>query len=151
MSERRMTGLFDSITSSVDTRPHACGGDSCQVCELDRERGWLTDRAPKPKALARSSDPATSKAAARSLSRESMLRVLLTAFGHKNATAEEAATAAEVDPWAASKRVSDLLNSGLIEVAIVNGNEITRRGSSGRFQRVLRITDEGRSWLAANE
>jgi hypothetical protein len=151
MSERRMTGLFDSVTSSVDTRPHACGGDACQVCELDRERGWLTDRAPKPKALARSSDPATSKAAARSLSRESMLRVLLAAFGHKNATAEEAATAAEVDPWAASKRVSDLLNSGLIEVAIVNGNEITRRGSSGRFQRVLRITNEGRAWLATNE
>ena len=151
MSERRMSSLFESTTSSVDTRPHACGGDACQVCELDRERGWLTDRAPKAKALARSSDPASSKAAARSLNRETMLRVLLLAFAHQSATAEEAATAAEVDPWAASKRVSDLLNAGLIEVAVANGKEIQRRGSSGRFQRVLRITDEGRSWLSANE
>lgn len=145
--------MFDNLfaSSSVDTRPHACAGDACQVCELDRERGWLTDRAPKPKALARKSGPATSKAAAHSPNRESMLRVLLLAFAQQSATAEEAANAAEVDAWAASKRVSDLLNAGMIEVAVANGKEIQRRGSSGRFQRVLRITDEGRSWLSANE
>lgn len=136
-------------TASLDTRPHACAHEACQVCALDRERAQgLTSRAPRARALSRRNDPATSKSAARSLDRESMLRALLLVFGNMSSTAEEAANAAGIEPWAASKRVSDLLSAGLIEVAIANGRELQRRGSSGKFQRVLRITDSGRAAIA---
>lgn len=139
-------------TASVDTRPHACAHEYCQVCALDRERAErVSASVPGPKALARRGDPGTSKAAARNLDRESMLHALLSTFATISGTAEETALRADIDPWAASKRVSDLLNAGLIEVAIVNGKELQRRGSSGKFQRVLRITERGRASLAAKQ
>ena len=139
-------GLFQS--ASIDKRPHACAGEVCGVCAFDRDRAaGITRLVPGAKALARKSDPATSKVAARGLERESMLRALLVAFNDMSSTSEEAANAANVDPWAASKRVSDLLNAGLVEVATANGKDLTRRGSSGKFQRVLRITERGRESL----
>lgn len=149
-----MIGMSDALfnTASVDTRPHACAGEVCQVCALDRERAaGLTRMVPGARALARRGDPSTSKSAARSLDRESMLHVLLSSFASISGTAEEAANRAGIDAWAASKRVSDLLNAGLIEVATVNGKELQRRGSSGKFQRVLRITERGRASLASKQ
>lgn len=134
--------LFDR--SLLDTRPHACAGAVCQVCALDREReARISASVPGPRALARRSDPATSKAAARNVERESMLRALLMEFARADLTAEEAAARAGMDAWAASKRVSDLLNAGHIEQIIVDGEPLTRAGSSGRQQRVLRVTMAG--------
>lgn len=131
-------------TASVDTRPHACAHEYCQVCALDRERAErVSASVPGPKALARRGDPGTSKAAARNVERDSMLTALLTEFASADLTAEEAAHRARLDPWASSKRVSDLLNSGHIEPIIVEGDTLTRAGSSGRQQRVLRITMRG--------
>lgn len=128
-------------TASIDTRPHACAHEYCQVCALDRERAErISASAPGPRALARRGDPGTSKAAARNLERESMLAALLTQFARADLTAEEAAQRASLDPWASSKRVSDLLNAGHIEPILVDGEPMTRAGSSGRQQRVLRIT-----------
>ena len=149
-----MSAMSDALfnSASVDTRPHACAGEVCQVCALDRDRAaGITRRVPGPGALARRGDPGTSKAAARNLDRESMLHALLSSFETISGTAEETALRADIDPWAASKRVSDLLNAGLIEVATVNGKELQRRGSSGKFQRVLRITDRGRASLASKQ
>jgi len=131
-------------TASVDTRPHACAHEYCQVCALDRERAErVSASVPGPKALARRRDPGTSKAAARNVERDSMLTALLTEFARADLTAEEAAHRAQLDPWASSKRVSDLLNAGHIEPIIVEGDTLTRAGSSGRQQRVLRITMRG--------
>lgn len=141
-----MIGMSEHLfnPASVDTRVHACGGDSCQVCALDRERAQrITGSVPGPRALARRSDPGTSKAAARDLERESMLAALLKEFARADLTAEEAAQRARLDPWASSKRVSDLLNAGHIEPIIVDGEPLTRKGSSGRQQRVLRVTMRG--------
>jgi len=94
-----------------------------------------------PREHARTSDPETSHAAARALGGKagSMLRDLLEAYGTADLTAEEAAeergyTAAD-GAW---KRVSDLTNAGLVEPT---GE--TRPASSGRQQRVLRITRLG--------
>lgn len=100
---------------------------------------------------ARSTDPETSKGAARLLGGKAGTmrhRLLLTydmdarAWGF-GLIAEEAAlrcgyTAAD-GAW---KRVSDLLNAGLLE-----DTGRTRPGSSGRQQRVLRITEKGRAAL----
>lgn len=149
MPERRISGegsMFGGLftTSSIDTRPHACGGDACQVCRLDRERGWISDSGvPDARKLARTGDPGTSKAAAAALQRESMLRALLNEFARADLTAEEAARRASLDPWAASKRVSDLLNAGHIEPVYEDDTAVTRPGTSGRQQRVLRITMRG--------
>lgn len=100
-----------------------------------------------PRELARSTDPATSKAAAARAQRKSMLDSLLAAFCvHGQMTAEEAAHAcgytAEDGAW---KRVSDLLAVGMLEVVVLpGGQEKTRSGSSGRAQRVLQATKAGR-------
>lgn len=127
-----------------DVRPHGCAGDICQVCQLDRERGLkIESKVPKPRALARNSDPSTSKQAAAFLTRETMLRSLLQEFARADLTSEEAAARCNLDPWAVSKRVSDLLNAGHIEPVYEHGEVITRPGSSGRQQRVLRITPAG--------
>jgi len=135
-------GLF-ALSGSVDTRPHACGGEACQVCALDRARGI-----PTAEKLARRTDPATSKEAAASLHRNTLLRSLLIEFGRADLTAEEAGTRAGLDEssgyW---KRVSDLLNAGYIEPVIVDGEMLTRIASSGRQQRVLRITSKGSDQL----
>lgn len=99
--------------------------------------------------LARETDPDTSKEAARKLDAGragSMRRRLLSCFISGPMTAEEAASAAgygpEVGAW---KRVSDLLNLGLVEDS---GKK--KLGSSGRPQRILSITDLGLSSLEAS-
>jgi hypothetical protein len=135
--------LFDRRL--LDTRPHACAGAVCQVCALDRAReAGLSASAPGRNALARRKDPSTSKAAAQAVERESILRALLTQFARADLTAEEAAAQAGLDErsgyW---KRVSDLQNAGHIETIIVDGEPLTRTGSSGRQQRVLRVTMAG--------
>lgn len=104
---------------------------------------------PAPRELARLEDPDTSHAAARALAgkagtmRRRLLAVYVKAPG--GLTAEEAADRAGFDPaegpW---KRVSDLTNMDLIRPT---GK--TRAASSGRQQRVLRITDAGREALGA--
>lgn len=97
---------------------------------------------PDPRTLARVTDPETSQTAAWRLSGKAgtMRRVLLECYTHDGGmTAEEAAIragfTAEDGAW---KRVSDLLNAGLLE-----DTGETRPGRSGRQQRVLRITTTG--------
>jgi len=97
-----------------------------------------------PEKLHRTEDPWTSRAAARQLKANTMRRYLLLAFAVIPRTAEEAAGAAGYTPAdGAWKRVSDLLNLGLIE-----DTGETRTASSGRQQRVLRITAKGREALS---
>jgi hypothetical protein len=96
---------------------------------------------------ARTSDPATSKAAAAAVtSKDTMLVVLEAAYArmwivlHRGMTAEEAATQAGYPPqFGAWKRVSDLTRMGVI---VPTG--VTRPGLSGRAQRELR-------WVPPNE
>ena len=115
------------------------------MCKLLEERRL---RMPAPFALARKDDPSTSKKAARSLERESSLMALLTEFASRDLTFEEAAYAAGIDPWQASKRVSDLANAGYVEPIVTDDGPVTRKGQSGRQQRVLRITMSGSDALA---
>lgn len=103
-----------------------------------------------PATHARTSDPATSHAAAAQLSdKATMLRTLLAVYGSEFAgfcdglTAEESAGVAQYTAAdGAWKRVSDLLRAGQLE-----DTSITRPGSSGRQQRVLRITEQGQQAL----
>lgn len=124
---------------------HACAGVHCQVCQLLEQRRL---KMPAPFALARKDDPSTSKKAARSLERESSLMALLAQFATRDLTFEEAAYAAGIDPWQASKRVSDLANAGYVEPILTEDGPLTRKGQSGRQQRVLRITMSGSDALA---
>lgn len=95
--------------------------------------------------LARTNDPETSHAAARALGGKAgtMRRTLLDVYSCADLIAEEASeeagyTAAD-GAW---KRVSDLLGAGLLE-----DTGQTRLASTGRSQRVLRITQAGREAL----
>lgn len=107
----------------------------------------MSDRAYKPREafvappnslfspLARSSDPETSKRAARSLETNGQLEALEAIFreaGSHGMTAEEAGDRAGFD--GAWKRCSDLLRLGVI---VPTGK--TRTARSGRAQRVLAI------------
>lgn len=96
--------------------------------------------------LARSDDPETSHAAARTLSGKAgtMRRTLLEAFDRRGPmTPEEVSLVAGYGAAdGAWKRVSDLKTNGLIEPT---GE--TRPGSQGREQAVLAITTLGRSAL----
>lgn len=98
----------------------------------------------EPRTHARTSDPATSHAAAAQLSdKASMLRALLLTFHTSNRTAEEAATTAGYGPAdGAWKRISDLKNAGHIAPT---GR--TRPGVSGRAQQVYAITEQGQQAL----
>lgn len=99
----------------------------------------------EPWQLARSQDPETSHKAARALGGRAgtMRRALLEVFRLATLTAEEAAAEAGYGPAdGAWKRVSDLTNLGLLE-----WTGLTRVGSRGREQRVLRITTAGRNAL----
>lgn len=97
------------------------------------------------KELARSSDPITSKlAAAIGHGRDSMRRRIARTFLDGPLTYEGAAEAAELDLWAASRRVSDLVKAGALEPT---GRLL--KGSTGRLQRELRLTDRGRAALEA--
>jgi hypothetical protein len=98
-----------------------------------------------PEKLHRTEDPWTSRAAARQLKANTMRRRLLEMFRRwgpltAEGVANSAGYGAEDGAW---KRVSDLLNLGLIE-----DTGETRTASSGRQQRVLRITAKGREALA---
>ena len=90
-----------------------------------------------PENHARNSDPATSKAAARVVDSQGQLATYEAVFAKVypvGLTAEEAAlsTPYGTDGGNYTKRVSDLLNAGIVEPT---GH--TRAGSSGRQQRVL--------------
>lgn len=95
---------------------------------------------------ARTTDPATSHAAAAALSdKHTIMRTLLLVFhGHPaGLTAEQACTLAGYGPehggW---KRVSDLKRAGLL---FPTGDTMT--GQQGRAQQVLAITEKGRAAL----
>lgn len=98
---------------------------------------WVDQR----KELARTSDPDTSKAAARALStRETHMRALLTAYrDHGTLLDEEAGQYAGVEE--SHKRCADLRNKGFIE------RTEKRKGSSGREAWACTITREGARWL----
>jgi hypothetical protein len=96
---------------------------------------------------ARIDDPSTSVKAAKSLSssvrQSSMMFHLLQVFVRFPATAEEAAELAGFTPAdGAWKRVSDLERRGWIE-----DTGMTARGSSGREQRIMQITNNGKAAL----
>lgn len=99
---------------------------------------------PPPEHLARTNDPATSKAAASRAKRETIIRRLLLAYLWNDYTAEEAAKwcgfSAQDGAW---KRVSDCIKAGYLEPVLADGEIVTRAGSSGRQQRVLTITPAG--------
>lgn len=91
-------------------------------------------------AQARRTDPETSKAAARSVDGSAMREALAEAYraaGADGLTDEEAGTRTGLD--GAWKRCSDLRRLGLIEPT-----GFTRRGRSGREQRVSRWTGGAR-------
>ena len=92
------------------------------------------------KKLHRTTDPDTSRdAVPASDSRRAMSLRLLATFTDAEHTSEGAAHAAGVDPWQASKRVSELIQQRALEPT---GEK--RKGESGRAQRVLCITELGR-------
>ncbi len=96
--------------------------------------------------LARGTDPATSIEAARKLDAGragSMRRALLESYLAGPMTAERASSVAGFGPGdGAWKRVSDLLN-----LELLRDTGRTRVGSSGRQQRILEITELGRSTI----
>jgi hypothetical protein len=93
----------------------------------------------------RNSDPDTSRAAAERLSTaKTMMRRLLPAYLYCDCTGEESAAFAGYEHHAAQKRVSDLERLELIE-----DTGERRPGSSGRLQKICRITDKGREALGA--
>ena len=127
--------------------PHgACplGDDSRPIETVEPS---LFDAPVEPRTLHRVDDPDTSVEAAHRLDAGragTIRRQLLATFRTTPRTAESAAIAAGFDRGdGAWKRVSDLLNAGFLEPT-----GITANGSSGRPQRVLRITDAGRRALA---
>ena len=95
-----------------------------------------------PRTHARTRDPRTSHTAAAATRRkETMTRRLLTVYDRNTwgYTAEEASKIAGYTPAdGAWKRVSDLTNQGWL---IPTG--LTKKGTSGREQRILRITSDG--------
>jgi hypothetical protein len=100
-----------------------------------------------PRTHARKGDPDTSHDAASKLSDQTtMMRTLLIAFTDGPLTAEEAADWCGYDPWASSKRVSDLALAGYIE-----DTGLRRPGESGREQIVRAITDKGVAALLSDE
>jgi hypothetical protein len=107
------------------------------------ERGEAPLGRLNPTTHARTTDPSTSHEAANRLSdKRTMLRKLLLSYSRPGAwlTAEEVSDrAGYVAADGAWKRVSDLLRLGLLE-----DTGIKRPGSSGRMQRVLRISEAGR-------
>lgn len=113
---------------------HAC--HLTEVAALPFDDGPVLPITLNPRTHARAADPHTSHtAAARLTDKTTMLRAL-TAQYHNGAelTAEEAATRAGYTPAdGAWKRISDLLNQGVLE-----DTGRTRKASSGRSQRVLR-------------
>lgn len=113
--------------------------DQTAFFETDDRRPWQRSAHE----LARRTDPETSKAAARRLEAGSIRKALLKTFLVGSRTFEEAADVAGIDPWQASKRVSDLIAAGF-----VHDTGGTRSGASGRQQRILQITAEGRKALA---
>ena len=104
-----------------------CGNKFCRKCNPP---------------LARTTDPVTSHNAAKTLVRETMMKKLMEAYaeaGTDGLTAEEASSNAGYSPAdGAWKRVSDLITAGLLE-----DSGHTRKGSSGRQQRVLILSTLG--------
>lgn len=92
-----------------------------------------------PKLQVRSTDPATSAAAARRLKPNSAKAKLLHRYYLFDLTDEQAAEQAGLDLYQASKRCADLRRDGFIEPVSV------ALGRSGAERMVCRITDAGRS------
>jgi hypothetical protein len=119
------------------------GPNPLQTSLLERERPGETVPAHT---LVRVSDPDTSHLAAQALSGKAgtMRRRILKVYANgAELTAEEAAFNAGFGPadgpW---KRISDLLNAGLLE-----DTGERRKAHSGRLQRVLRVSEAGRRAL----
>lgn len=98
--------------------------------------------------LARSNDPDTSQEAAVAAAqskplRAIMLRLLVHFAGGLEWTSEEVSLRAGLEPEKCSKRTSDLIRLGYLEPT---GE--TRRGSTGRRQRILKATERGREAIA---
>lgn len=99
-------------------------------------------------ALARKTDPITSKMAADSVSPKSYMMRLLEQFAKKSQTSEMAADKADLLGIGYWKRVSDLRRVGWITVRTdFRGAPMTWVNESGRKALVWKITDEGREAL----
>lgn len=126
----------------------------CQTCKGYREENHRhppslfdpvepeLEMRPWPE-LARSNDPDTSQEAAVAAAQSKplkaiMLRLLVHFAGGLEWTSEEVSLRAGLDPERCSKRTSDLIRLGFLEAT---GE--TRRGTTGRRQRVLKATERG--------
>jgi predicted transcriptional regulator len=100
-----------------------------------------------PHRMARADDPATSHEAAhgdRTPNRTRILRAYA-AFGDLIYTA--AAQRAGLEPHEAHRRISELVDKGLLMVASYGGRELIAITPKGRRANVYRITDEGKRAL----
>lgn len=100
-------------------------------------------------ALARNTDPSTSKAAAKSVKTTPLMMRLLAIFAKKSMTSEMAAEEADLLHIGYWKRVSDLLRVGYIEPRTQGGVNLTWVNRSGRQAQVWKITAAGREALRA--
>lgn len=111
----------------------------------------LFDLDPTGKPLARATDPATSHAGAMAVRLRAGSQkhaLLMEVYRHGALTADEAGNAADLLHTGYWKRISDLLNEGLLEPVLdSSGYPLTRPGRSGSGQRVLQVTDRGREAL----
>jgi len=98
---------------------------------------------------ARTTDPETSKEAARLLrTGNSHAFMLLREFAKKSMTAEQAGIQAGLDTTGYWKRVSDLKRAGFIRPRMMDGGKPMRLMTrSGRYAEVLIITGLGRDAL----
>lgn len=100
--------------------------------------------------LARTTDPITSKMAAKTVRPTPLLMKLLDQFAKRSQTAEMAGHAAGLSARNGSwKRVSDLKNAGYVEVRSSPRGPLMWLNLSGRKALVLKITPAGREALRA--
>lgn len=131
--------LFTATT--LTPAAHACAGDACQVCAMDRASR------PEPReGRARHTDPATSHDGARSVtvragSQKARLLAQYAAAGYHGLTDDEAAIDAYLTHSCYWKRCGELREDGLIASA-----GFSRRGPLHHEDRmVCVITDAGRA------
>lgn len=94
---------------------------------------------------ARTTDPQTSKDAAKRVKPTPYMMLMLAQFAKKSMTSEEAAEAANLLNTGYWKRTSDLFNAGYVVPRLhPSGKVMTRTNRSGRQAQVWKITAIGR-------
>jgi hypothetical protein len=127
--------MSETLWEAFDERPHACGGEHCQVCALDNVKAEL--RPPTPvRHLSRAESPGTSKAAAASIPVTDLEALILQAIrlsGPHGMTQDELLQQfPSLSYSSVTARPAALKERGLI---VDSG--LKRKGRSGRNQTVL--------------